>query len=393
MLEYSLIKQHRPRFNIRLRDDKSYPFMAITLDEEWPRALVMRGRKRKGVRYFGPYGHAYAIRDTLDLLLRTFPIRTCSPSKFRTPRAARAALPAVPHREVLGAVRRRDRPRTRYDELVQELIDFLDGDTDGIVRKLTSEMKGAAGELEFERAARLRDRLTAVQQGHRAPADGGRPQRGHRRDRPGRRRPRGRGADVLRPQGPGGRAQGLHRRQGRGPDARGSRGPHPRGALRRGAAPRACPSRCWCPVEPESLAVYEEWLCELRGSRVQVRVPQRGEKRELQETVTRNAKEEFTRHRLRRASDHNSRARALNELQDALESARGAAAHRVLRHGPHPGHRLRRLDGGARGRPAPQERVPPLQGARASTATTTSRPWRRCSRAGSSPTWRSATGR
>ena len=84
MLEYSLIKQHRPRFNIRLRDDKSYPFLAVTLDDEWPRAMVMRGRKRKGVRYFGPYAHAYAIRETLDMLLRTFPIRTCSDNKFLT---------------------------------------------------------------------------------------------------------------------------------------------------------------------------------------------------------------------------------------------------------------------------------------------------------------------
>ena len=82
MLEYSLIKQHQPRFNVRLKDDKSYPFLAVTLDDEWPRAMVMRGAKRKGVRYFGPYGHAYAIRETLDLLLRTFPIRTCSDNKF-----------------------------------------------------------------------------------------------------------------------------------------------------------------------------------------------------------------------------------------------------------------------------------------------------------------------
>ena len=144
MLEYSLIKQHRPRFNIRLRDDKSYPFLAITLDEEWPRALVMRGRKRKGVRYFGPYGHAYAIRDTLDLLLRTFPIRTCSPSKFRThERLGRPCL--LFHIEKCSGPCVGEVDKDRYDELVQELIDFLDGDTDGIVRKLTSEMKGAAG--------------------------------------------------------------------------------------------------------------------------------------------------------------------------------------------------------------------------------------------------------
>ena len=115
MLEYSLIKQHRPRFNIRLRDDKSYPFLAVTLDDEWPRAMVMRGRKRKGVRYFGPYGHAYAIRETLDLLLRTFPIRTCSDSKFLThQRLGRPCL--LFHIEKCSRpVRRRDRPARRYD--------------------------------------------------------------------------------------------------------------------------------------------------------------------------------------------------------------------------------------------------------------------------------------
>ena len=111
MLEYSLIKQHRPRFNVRLRDDKSYPFLAITMSDEWPRAMVRRGTKDKGSRYFGPYAHAYAIRETLDSLLRTFPIRTCSDNKFHTPRAAGPALPALPHREVLGPVHPGRRPR------------------------------------------------------------------------------------------------------------------------------------------------------------------------------------------------------------------------------------------------------------------------------------------
>ena len=109
MLEYSLIKQHRPRFNIRLRDDKSYPFLAVTLDEQYPRALVMRGRKRKGTKYFGPYAHAYAIRDTLDLLLRSFPIRTCSPGKFNEHQRLGRPCLLVPHREVQRPVRRRDR--------------------------------------------------------------------------------------------------------------------------------------------------------------------------------------------------------------------------------------------------------------------------------------------
>src|SRR3546814_178177 len=162
MLENTLIKQHQPRFNVRLRDDKSYPFLAVTMDDEWPRPMVMRGRKRKGVRYFGPYGHAYAIRETLDLLLRTFPLRTCSDSKFRThERLGRPCL--LFHIEkcsgpCVGAVSKED-----YDAHVQALLDFLDGDTEAVVKELEVRMKEAASELEFEQAARLRDRLSSVQ--------------------------------------------------------------------------------------------------------------------------------------------------------------------------------------------------------------------------------------
>src|SRR4051794_19306244 len=161
MLEYSLIKGHKPRFNIRLRDDKSYPFLAITLDDEWPRAMVMRGKKRKGVRYFGPYGHAYAIRETLDLLLRTFPIRTCSDNKFE--RHAKQGRPCL-----LGHIEKCSAPcvgevtHGEYDDLVDELIYFLDGETAPIVDRLEREMREAAECLEFERAARLRDRLASV---------------------------------------------------------------------------------------------------------------------------------------------------------------------------------------------------------------------------------------
>ena len=161
MLEYSLIKLHRPRFNIRLRDDKSYPFLAVTLDEEWPRAMVMRGRKRKGVRYFGPYAHAYAIRDTLDLLLRTFPIRTCSPSKFQ--QHARLGRPCLLfHIEKCSGPCVGEITPERYKGLVDELVEFLDGDTDEVVDRLQRQMRAAATDLEFELAARLRDRLAAV---------------------------------------------------------------------------------------------------------------------------------------------------------------------------------------------------------------------------------------
>ena len=133
MLEYSLIKQHRPRFNIRLRDDKSYPFLAVTMDEDWPRAVVMRGRKRKGVRYFGPYAHAYAIRDTLDLLLRSFPIRTCSNGKFNEhQRLGRPCL--LFHIEKCSGPCVGNIDKTDYARQVGELCQFLDGDTEEIVK-------------------------------------------------------------------------------------------------------------------------------------------------------------------------------------------------------------------------------------------------------------------
>ena len=316
MLEWTLIKQHRPRFNIRLRDDKSYPFLAVTLDEEWPRAMVMRGRKRKGVRYFGPYAHAYAIRDTLDQLLRTFPIRTCSPNKFNThERLGRPCL--LFHIEKCSGPCVGEVSAEHYGELVDELLRFLDGDTDWIVEQLTTDMKEAAGEMEYERAARFRDRLAAVQKAiarQQMVAD------------------RSEDIDVI------GLAedeleaaiQVFYVRRGRVVGRKGFVLDKVEDLAADGLVarileelygdepPLGIPKQVLVPVEPEQHDVYEEWLTGQRGSRVTVRVPQRGDKRALADTVTRNAKEEFTRHRLRRASDHNSRARALNELQDAL---------------------------------------------------------------------------
>src|SRR3954469_15796101 len=161
MLEYSLIQRHKPRFNIRLRDDKSYPFLALTLDDEWPRAMVMRGQKRKGVRYFGPYGHAYAIRETLDLLLRTFPIRTCSDNKFNVhEKQGRPCL--LFHIEKCAGPCVREINHGDYYALVDELIEFLDGETAPVVNRLEERMQLASQALEFELAARLRDRLASV---------------------------------------------------------------------------------------------------------------------------------------------------------------------------------------------------------------------------------------
>ena len=316
MLEYSLIKQHRPRFNVRLRDDKSYPYLAVTVDERWPRAMVMRGRKRKGTRYFGPYGHAYAIRDTLDLLLRSFPVRTCSPSKFNQHhRLGRPCL--LFHIEKCAGPCVGEIDEMPYRQLVTELCDFLDGDTDEIVHRLEAEMKVAATDLEFERAARLRDRLHAVRRAiekQQMVAD------------------RDEDVDVI------GIAQDeleaavqvFFVRKGRMVGRKGFvldkvEALTPGGLVDRilehlyGDEPvTGVPKQVLVPVAAEDLATYEEWLAHLRGSRVQIRVPQRGDKRSLMETVTKNATEEFNRHRLRRASDHNTRSRALTELQDLL---------------------------------------------------------------------------
>jgi excinuclease ABC subunit C len=316
MLEYNLIKEHRPRFNVRLVDDKSYPFLAVTLDDEWPRAMVMRGSKRKGVRYFGPYGHAYAIRETLDLLLRTFPIRTCSDNKFaHHERLGRPCL--LGHIEKCSAPCVGSIHPTDYEQLVADLCDFLDGDTDAVVASLDAEMRDAAASLEFELAARLRDRLGSVRKAiekQQMVAD-----RSEDLDVIGiadddleasvqvffvrRGRVVGRKGFVI------DKVEDLSRGELVGNILEGLYYDYP---------PLGFPKTVLVPDASEDDDLYERWLSEVRGSKVQVRVPQRGDKRTLLETVTRNATEEFTRHRLRRATDHNSRAQALNELQEQL---------------------------------------------------------------------------
>ncbi len=316
-LEFNLIKTHRPRFNIRLKDDKSFPYLAVTLDEEWPRAMVMRGKKRKGVRYFGPYAHAYAIRETLDLLLRTFPIRTCTNAKFdRHRKLGRPCLYA--HIEKCVAPCTDAVTTEEYDALVAELIAFLDGDTDQVVERLEHQMLAASGELEFERAARLRDQLMSV------------------------------GKAIERQQMVGSRSEDLDViglvddpleasvqvffvRKGRVVGRKAVivdkvedlDGPQLVARLLEllygDSPPDDVPKEVLVPVEPEERGLYEEFLSEMRGSKVRVRVPQRGDKRELLATVTTNAQEAMLRHKLRRASDHNARARALTSLQEALE--------------------------------------------------------------------------
>ena len=315
-LEYNLIKTHHPRFNIRYKDDKSYPYLAVTLDEDWPQAMVLRGAKRKGVRYFGPYAHAYAIRETLDLLLRTFPIRTCTKSKFdRHHRLGRPCLYAHIEKCAAPCVGAIDRPG--YDDLVNEMLGFLDGDTAPVLDRLDKAMHEASDTLEFERAARVRDQITSVRKAI---------------ERQQMVAPKEEDFDAIAlAEDPLEAAvQVFLVRRGR---VVGRRGlvvdkvedldtPALVGRLLEqlyaDAPPEDVPREVLVPTLPEDQALYEAFLTEARGARVSVRVPQRGPKRELLETVTRNAEEAFVQHRLRRASDHNARARALTALQEAL---------------------------------------------------------------------------
>ena len=317
MLEYSLIKRHDPRFNVRLRDDKSYPFLAVTTGEQWPRAQVMRGRKRKGTRYFGPYAHAYAIRDTLDLLLRSFPVRTCTQGKYNEhERLGRPCL--LFHIEKCSGPCVGEIDEMPYRQLVTELCQFLEGDTDEIVRRLETDMAAAASDLEFEQAARLRDRLEAVRKAI--------SKQQMVADTTDDLDVIGIAEDELEAS-----VQMFYVRKGRVVGRKGFildkvEDLTPGGLIDRilenlyGEEPiLGVPKQVLVPYEADDRAVYEEWLELARGSKVQIRVPQRGDKKALLETVERNAKEEFTRHRMKRASDHNTRSRALTELQDALD--------------------------------------------------------------------------
>ncbi len=319
MLEYSLIQQHQPRYNVRYRDDKSYPFLCVTMVDEWPRAMVIRGRKRKGNRYFGPYGHAYAIRETLDQLLRTFPIRTCSDNKFN--HHARLGRPCLLfHIEKCAGPCVGEVERARYDEMVDDLLAFLGGDTDEVVKRLEDDMAHASAALEFEQAARCRDRLASV-----------------RKAIEGQEMVGGRSEDYdvvgLVDDELEAACQVFYVRKGRVMGRRGfivdKAGDLGRDELVSRVLerlyfeenPLGSPKQVLVPDLPHNQGLYEEWLREQRGSRVAISVPQRGPKRKLQETVARNAADAFARHRLKRASDHNTRARALNDLQQCLGMA------------------------------------------------------------------------
>ncbi|MDE0674836.1 MAG: excinuclease ABC subunit UvrC [bacterium] len=313
MLEYSLIKQHRPRFNIRLRDDKSYPYLAITRSDRWPRAHVMRGRRRKGTAYFGPYAHTYAIRKTLDLVLRTFPVRTCSDSLFR-----RQQLQGRPcllfHIEkcsgpCVGEVTDED-----YRKAVEGLSAFLQGDIDRVVEEITDRMNRSSEALEYEAAARHRDRLADLEKAL------------ARQEMVTDRRE---DFDLIAEHGDELETAiwVLFVRRGRVVGRLGSvvdrveevSRPELAGSiLRELYGDRDPPPLVLVPDLPPEQETFRAWLAERRGAPVELRVPKRGGKRRLMETAGTNAREMFSRHRLRRQADHNARARALRSLQEVL---------------------------------------------------------------------------
>ncbi|MDT5128449.1 MAG: excinuclease subunit [Mycobacterium sp.] len=327
-LEYNWIKEFDPRFNIRYRDDKSYPVLAVTLNEEYPRLFVYRGPRRKGVRYFGPYSHAWAIRETLDLLTRVFPARTCSAGVFK--RHNQIGRPCL-----LGYIDKCSAPcvgRVSAEEhraIVEDFCDFLAGKTDRLVREMEKQMIAASEQLDFERAARLRDNIGALKRalekqtvvfGDGTDADvvafadddleaavqvfhvrGGRVrgQRGWVVEKPGE--PGESGQELL-------VEQFLTQFYGDQAELGGTGD----------EATNPVPRQVLVPVLPGNAGELEIWLSGLRGSRVQLRVPHRGDKRALAETVHRNAQDALAQHKLKRAGDFNARSAALQSIQESL---------------------------------------------------------------------------
>jgi len=315
-LEYSWIKEYDPRFNVKYRDDKSYPWLAVTLNEEYPRVMVGRGAKRKGVRYFGPYSHAWAIRETVDLLLRVFPMRSCSAGVFK--RSAQIGRPCL-----LGYIGKCSAPcvgrvsAEEHREIVDDFCSFIAGQTNQHVKRLERDMKAASDVQEYERAARLRDDIGALKRAMEQNAivlsDGT-------------------DADVIAvAEDPLELAiQMFYVRGGR---VRGQRGwvadrmddaelPE---LLRRfiiqvydGETADGIPREVLVPTQPDDATAIAAWLGEKRGTKVAVRMPQRGDKRILMETVARNAGQSLATHKTKRASDFTTRTKALEEIQHAL---------------------------------------------------------------------------
>ncbi|MET3206079.1 UNVERIFIED_ORG: excinuclease ABC subunit C [Arthrobacter sp. UYEF13] len=317
-LEYTWIKEFKPRFNVVFRDDKTYPYLALTMSEKLPRVQVMRGDRRKGTRYFGPYT-AGAIRETMDTLLRVFPVRSCSAGVLK--RAQASGRPCL-----LGYIDKCSAPcvgRVTPEEhrvLAEDFCAFMGGEAKRFITKLEKQMAEAVSTLDYERAARLRDDITALRKVFERNAvvladdtD----------------------ADVfaLHEDELEAAVQVFHVRGGR---IRGQRGwvvekvedattPDLVEHLLQqvygddGDSHGRLPREVLVPVEPSNAAELTEWLGGLRGAKVDIRVPKRGDKAALMSTVRENAEHALKLHKTRRAGDLTVRSQALQELQEALD--------------------------------------------------------------------------
>ena len=314
MLEYSLIQKHKPRFNIRLRDDKSYPYLAITRQDDWPRAMVMRGKRKRGTQYFGPYGHAYAIRQTLDLLLRTFPVRTCNDSKYKRHAASERPCLLFHIERCSGPCVGEVTPEA-YSEYVDGLAHFLSGNHDEVVDRLTVQMMEASEGQEYEHAARLRDQLSAIQ-------------KASARQEMVTKRPENFDLLAITEDELEASIALLTVRRGRVVGRVSSIVDKVEDVTTSELIARMLellygdeepPGLILVPELPDDHELLVDWLQARRRGPVELRVPERGAKRRLLETARANSVEEFARHRLRRNADHNSRAKALRSLQAALD--------------------------------------------------------------------------
>ncbi len=315
-LEYSWIKEFDPRFNIKYRDDKSYPWLAVTVGDEFPRVMVGRGAKKRGTRYFGPYSHAWAIRETVDILLRVFPMRSCSNGVFK--RSGQIGRPCL-----LGYIGKCVAPcvgnvtAEEHRAIVDDFCEFMAGRTRPFIKRIETQMYAASEAQDYERAARLRDDLAAMEKALEKQAvvlgDGA-------------------DADVIAlAEDPLEVAMQIF--YVRGGRIRGQRGWVADRVTDAGSAELVedfllqlyagdadtIPREILVPEMPPEATTFEELLSDLRGSRVQIRVPQRGDKKTLQETVARNAGQALALHKTKRASDLTTRNRALEEIQQGLD--------------------------------------------------------------------------
>jgi excinuclease ABC subunit C len=356
-LEYTWIKKFDPRFNVKYRDDKTYPMLAVSVGEQVPRAFFYRGPRRKGVRYFGPYSHAWAVRETLDLLTRVFPMRTCSKGVYN--RHEKLGRPCL-----LGYIGKCNAPcigrvsEDEHRETVNRLVSFMNGNTGPVVRQLTAQMQEASEALEFERAARLRDDLDAINKIMEQQAvvfsDGtdadliafhtdeleAAVQIFHVRDG----RVRGQRGWVVERIGDQATLEKLEEGEedpalpllmqnfliqfyGDAVEREKLEAEEDAALQRRGvdqesrATPRrvqVVPREILVHTMPEEAEEVVKLLEDLRGAQVDLRVPQRGDKRSLMQTVEKNAKDALRQHKLKRVGDLTARSAALQDIQEAL---------------------------------------------------------------------------